>query len=97
MPSAVNTYNIGDLVLLSAAFSDHDGNPADPDTVSLKVRRGKEAASDFTPTRDAPGQYSYRYSLAGASPGVYSYRFAGVGTVQAAGERQFQVAKSLVL
>lgn len=97
MAPAGNVYNIGDLVILSAAFTDRNGAPGDPDVVSLKVKCQKGIAVEFTPTRDAVGLYSYRYSLAGASPGRYSYRFEGVGTVQAAGEGQFQVARSLVL
>lgn len=85
-------YDLGDVVRLEAAFSDADGNPADPTEVVLRVK-GSTVVT-YTPTRVLIGLY--RYDFQPDEPGMYRYRFEGTGAVRAAGEGSFFVREPKV-
>lgn len=90
-----NTYLIGNAVRLSAIFRDFSGNPADPTTVTLSVKKLGGSVETPTPVNDAIGYYHYDYEPATA--GTYSYRFAGEGDVVSATEGSFTVTPSTVI
>lgn len=93
---AVSEYDIGDLIYLSATFTNEAGALADPTTVTAQIRRvvgGLAAApSDLTPVRLSLGVWTVDYSC--TAEGAYYYRFAGTGAVQQAAEGVFKVRPS---
>lgn len=89
--ATVNEYDLGDLVRVSATFTNSTGTPTNT-TVTLRVR--KPDASVTTPTAVSDGSGAYHYDIAVDQPGIWFYRFEGTGAVQAASEAEFTVAKS---
>jgi len=87
-------YNIGEAVTLTGKFRNEDGDLADSDTVTLKIKTPSGQIVSVTPEHKSLGTYVYVYSLAAAEPGQYAYLFAGVGTIQAAAEDVFAVVES---
>lgn len=78
--------DVGDLVRLSAAFTDSAGVAADPTAVTLRLidPTGVEVDPAPTPTHDGTG--AYHYDLAIDAAGIWVYRYAGTGAVVAAEE-----------
>jgi hypothetical protein len=87
-------YNIGEAVTLTGIFRKEDGELADPDIVTLKIKIPSGQIITFTPEQKSLGTFVYVYSLLAAEPGQYTYLFAGTGTVQAAVEDVFAVLES---
>jgi hypothetical protein len=91
------TYDVGDLVRLGAAFT-KSGVATDPTTLTLKIRTPGGVTTTYTyPTdaqlsRDGPGLYHLELAL-GAS-GTWVYRWAGTGAAQAAEEGEVNVRAS---
>ena len=93
---AFNTYDLGDLVKVSATFTDADtGLAADPTTVKLSV---KDPAGIVTPyvyltdaeiVRDGVGLYHANLDV--DQSGKWYARWFSEGTGQAAEETRFQV------
>lgn len=84
---AIVACDIGDLVELSAAFTNGATPPvaADPTAVTLTVKDPTGATvAGTTPTHGATGAYTY--NLAITASGVWRYRFVGTGAVVAAEE-----------
>lgn len=90
-----NTYLIGNAVRLSAVFRDFAGNPADPTTVTLSVKRIGGTLETPTAVKDATGYYHYDYTPLTA--GTYNYRFAGTGDVVSATEGSFTVTPTTIV
>lgn len=91
----MSSYLEGNIVKLTASFTDEDGDAADPTTVVLKIRKPDGTLEeDITPTNDAVGSYSYTYTP--ATVGKYYYRFEGTGAIVAADDGDFRVSKSKV-
>lgn len=94
----MNTYDIGDRPKLTFTFTDEDGAPADPTTVTCKIRKDGEAVTtyvygtDAEVVKDAVGVYHVDYLL--TSSGIYYYRGEGTGAIVAAGERNLRVLTS---
>lgn len=85
--------DIGDLVELSAAFTNLAGVATDPTAVTLQVKDPTGATvAGTTPTHGATGAYTY--DLAITASGVWKYRFAGTGAVVAAEEAKVFVRPS---
>lgn len=89
----MNTYDIGDVVRLSSAFTQDDA-PIDPTTVSLKVMNADGTSNTYTYAagqlvKDSSGVY--HYDIAPAARGTYRYRFFSTGIGTAAEEKWFQV------
>lgn len=86
----MTTYDIGDEVRLSVAFTDAAGAAADPTTVTCTVR--KPDGSTLTPTATSTGSTgAYRADIQPDQTGNWYYRFAGTGALVAAEEGQFYV------
>jgi hypothetical protein len=90
-----NTYLIGNAVRLSAVFRDFGGNPANPTTVTLSVKRVGGTLETPTAVNSAVGHYYYDYEPATA--GTYNYRFAGEGAVVSATEGSFTVTPTTIV
>lgn len=83
----MTSYDKGDLVRLTVAFTDLGGTAADPTTVTLSVRDPAGTITTYTYAgaqviKEATG--AFYYDLALSTVGVYTYRWTGTGAVQAA-------------
>ncbi len=95
-----NFYDRGDVVRLSANFTNISNSPTDPTTVVLRIKQPDATVSVVNYpggdiVRDGTGQYHYDLSIAEA--GDWYYRFEGSGAVQAASETLFHVHVSNVI
>jgi hypothetical protein len=95
----MNSYQVGDLVRISAAFTNSSGAAADPTTVTLLVKLryvvGSTATTYTYPAqivKDSTGNYHYDFTP--TTEGIWDYRWVGTGTVQAAAEDAFNVPNS---
>ena len=89
----INEYHIGQRPTLEAAFTDEDGNPADPTTVECWVKEDEDGApQSVTVANPAVGTYRAQYTI--VNEVRHYYRFAGTGTIVAADEWKFDVAQS---
>ncbi len=96
--SDIRTFDIGDTIRLSAAFTTTAGVADDPTTVTLKVKvpSGTETSyvylTDLSLVRDSEGNYHRDLLLSTA--GTYHYRWVGTGDVATADEGRFVVRAS---
>lgn len=90
----INEYLIGQRVRISAAFTDADGDPADPTTVVLTIKTPAGVTSTLSTTNDTAG--SYHSDTTPDAVGQWWYRWVGTGTVVAAAEGTFLVTPSKV-
>lgn len=80
----------GNISRLTGTFTDINGNPADPTTITVQVHSPSGQVNMYTPTRDSIGVYHYDLLL--NAPGVWLYRFIGTGAVTAqSGDREIDV------
>jgi len=91
-----NTYDIGDGVRVSIAFT-VDDVATDPTTVTLKIKDPTPTTTTYTyalatVTKGSTGNY-YKDITIDAS-GTWYYRWTGTGTVVAATEDYFEVRLS---
>lgn len=94
----MNNYETGNLVTITATFTNLSGAPADPSTVTLKVQDPEGVETVYTYalgeiTRTGVGAYSIAVAVAKA--GFWTYRWEGTGTVYAAQEARFNVDGSI--
>jgi len=90
-------YDIGDAVVLATRFTDAQGVPTDPTTVTLTVRAPDATVETVTGAQlghSAAGTYTH--VLVAAQAGVHRYRWAGTGAVQEASEGSFSVRSQTV-
>lgn len=100
---AYNVYDIGDLVRVSAAFTDENGNPADPDDVTLTILQPdgtvvEKAMVDLG--NDETGTWYFEIDTTTDNNdnwGLWYYRFVGTGNVQQTSETAFKLRYSKVL
>lgn len=92
----INTYVVGTVVRLSAAFV--SGTVAiDPTTITLLIEDPLRVSTSYSGaaiTRDAAGVYHCDYTT--TAEGRHRYRWIGTGSVSA-GEGQFDVVTALSL
>jgi uncharacterized protein YfaS (alpha-2-macroglobulin family) len=92
---SVNSYDKGDVVVVSAAFTDKLNAPVDPTTVTFKVRAPDGSVmtyvfgTDSELVKDSVGNYHVDVSV--NLDGYWFYRYESTGTGQAAEEGQFQI------
>jgi hypothetical protein len=96
--------NPGDMVRISAAFTDADGDPADPTTVTVRVRMrrsGEEATeyaydTDDEVVRDSAGNYHLDYEVPALPANhrgmTFEYEWQGEGAVTAVEQGTFHVS-----
>ena len=91
------TFDIGDLVRLKAAFTDAESGAAiDPDTVAFRVREPDGTLTDYAypaeVTKTAVG--AYQVDVDADQAGSWRWRVFSTGNGQAAEEDGFTVRKS---
>ena len=96
------TFDVGDLVRVSASFVNTSGSLADPARVYCKYKLPSNSTASFAYgsaselNKDATGAYHIDISISEA--GTWYYRFwSGSGAGQTAGEALFQVRKQNVV
>lgn len=91
-----NTYDIGDVVRLTANFK--QANSIDPDTVTAKVKLPNGSTTTYTYpatiSKDSTG--NYHVDIAAAASGTHRYRWFSTGFGAASKESWFQVRTQLV-
>jgi hypothetical protein len=97
MPT-VNTYDYGDRVKFSVAFTDENGTAADPSIVTFKHKGPGGTVTTYVYGTDAElvqestGNYYVLWTLTGE--GHHYARFEGSGTLVAADETEVRVLDS---
>jgi hypothetical protein len=90
----MSIHAIGTGVRLEVAFTDADGEPADPDTVTLQVKLAGTVTeytyADDQLTRDGVGVYHFDLTVSGRT----HYRWVGTGAVLAAVEGVLDAQRS---
>lgn len=82
----------GELVRLTASFTDPDGAPADPTEVRLRVKADAQDEELVNVERDDTGEYHANYIIPFAGPAFrVLYRWEGSGAIQAVLEGEFEV------
>jgi hypothetical protein len=83
-----NRYDDGQMVRISASFTDVEGKPTDPSVVTLRY---KDPSNDtvYVKTgteivKDATGEYHFDLDTTDFSKGAWHYKWIGTGTVTAA-------------
>lgn len=90
-----NTYDVGDLIRVTATFTDSDGTAADPTAVTVYYKDPGGNISelvygtDTDVVQDSTGVYHCDIDI--DESGKWFYRFKGTGTVQAADEYWFTI------
>ena len=98
----MNQYIAGDLVSVTASFTNASNAAADPSVVTLKLGRKFSADSVSTYTsgtlagpyaivKNSIGSYSANIDTTGFAQGQYTYFWAGTGAVQVVGSGVFAV------
>ncbi len=97
-----NTYDIGDMVSMTASFKDSSGSMfVDPTTLTFTLLKPDKSTVQYVYgtnaelIRDALGKY--RVDYVPTVSGNYHYRFAGTGSAQVADEGYFTVKRSDIL
>jgi hypothetical protein len=91
-----NIYDLGDLVKVTAAFSNKQtGEAIDPDVISVSIKTPAGVLTTYTYVADASlvkddiGQY---YAMVNANePGFWKYRWWSAGFGQTAKEKEFKI------
>ena len=92
------TYYIGDLIRISAVFTNESDVEADPSTVTVKykdpssVESSKVYGVDGEVIKDSTGNYHIDIDM--DEGGFWYYRWEGTGAVVAAEEASLEVEKS---
>lgn len=92
------TYDVGDLVRVTATFTNLEGTASDPEGVSVRVRQPDGTVTtlvygtDNAVVRDNTGVY--HVDIDATTAGTWSYRFAGTGTGRGAAESTFFVQRT---
>jgi len=91
----MDTYDLGDLVRCSGAFTNSSGTAIDPTSVYFAYKNPAgtlttlEYGVDGALVKDSTG--NYHVDVSAASAGTWFYRFYSTGTGQAADEGSFYV------
>ena len=91
-------YDKGDKVRFSASFTDLIGNPADPTTVTVKIKdpAGRSTTYvylvDAEVVKDATGEYHIDIII--TQTGIWYQRWEGTGAIMAAEEDSITVRTS---
>jgi hypothetical protein len=95
MTGVVNTFDIGDRVVLEVVLTDAGGATVDPDTVVLRVRSASGQVT--TPAVSRLKRGSYRGEVVPATAGDWHWRFETSSPWEGAEEGMFRVRLSKVL
>jgi hypothetical protein len=85
----MDRYDIGDLVRLTATFTDDQGNPTEPTSVELTTLPPDNEETTHEAVADGDG--AYHVDLEPDQAGTWGYRWKATGTGQGAEPGQFHV------
>ena len=88
----LNTYVVGDLVTMTATFTNASGTLTNPTSVSGSVKDPSGTVTSPSVSQQSTGVYIMQYTI--SIPGLHSYRIAGTGAATAAGEGQFAASSA---
>lgn len=88
------SYQIGDVPRVRADFTNLEGVPTDPTTVTLQIRSPSGAVTTPAAVNDASVVGGFYYDLPLSEAGTWTYRFVGTGAVAAADEATLYVERS---
>lgn len=95
---ARRTYDRGDKVRASVAFTSAAGAAVDPAAVTCRVKNPEGTDSTYVYGTNAElvrdSQGNYHLDIDANVEGLWTYRFEGTGTNQGAGEGEFTVRDS---
>lgn len=97
----INSYDVGDLVRVSAAFTDDAGTATDPTTVSIAYKSPAGVTTtlvygtDPEVVRDSAGHYHADIDV--TESGTWRFRWFSSGPGQAAEESRFYVREQTVV
>ena len=91
---AMNTYDIGSMVQLTALFTDTSGSTVTPSSVVVRVKDPNGTVGTYTPKAQPDGSFAYGYTT--SVVGVHYYRFEGSGNIVAVADGTFNVTQSPV-
>lgn len=92
----MNRYPLGSAPVLRAAFTDENGQDAEPTTVTLTVTTPAGVATTYTAgqmTNDGVGRWSKE--ITASALGTWTYAFTGTGAVVATRTGRFAVASTV--
>ena len=92
----INEYDLGDVVVLSAAFT-VGGAGTDPTSVVCRVKQPDGVVETPTVVPGTPNDGLYTAAFTPDQEGHHYYRWEGTGAAQSAGEGEFVVRVSRVL
>ena len=97
----MNHYAAGNLIRVSAAFTNSGGSAVDPAAVLLKVRTPAGTVTTYTYGVDAglvkASTGNYYYDVDASTRGEWTYRWYSTGSGQAAAEGAFTIEASTFL
>lgn len=102
LPGALPTYMSGSLITSTATFLDDNGNPADPNTITLKYQAGSGsvitvAYPSLPVVRVSTGVYQAELDSTGwtgYSPQFWTVEWIGTGNVQAIGVGYWNIVRA---
>lgn len=96
-----NSYDLGNLIRVTATFTDYDsGDAVDPSDVNLSVYDGRGTVTTYTYGDSdiaRSGTGVYYFDVNANSSGTWSYRWWSTGSGQAAVESRFEVRKAVAV
>lgn len=94
-----NTYDVGDVVRIQAAFDNAASVPVDPGVVTFKIKTPAGTTTTYVYGTDAAvvktGTGRYYVDYVATMEGRHEVRYAGTVSNIAAGESHFFVAESM--
>lgn len=95
----MNTYNIGNLVRLSSAFTTQAGAPVDPTTITVRIKdpTGHITVLTYPANISKDDTGAFHADFVPTMSGYHSYRWEGTGAATAAAETQFSVNPSAIV
>jgi len=94
----MNSYDLGDVVRLTVAFTNLAGTAVDPGGVQFKIKSPLGVITiynypaDTQVVKDATGNYHLDFEP--DKQGIWAVRWAGTGSNKAASESSFEVTES---
>lgn len=92
----MNTYDAGDVVRVSCVFTDANGVPVDPGTVTCAYVRPDGVQASATAVKDSVGNYHADIAIAAGFPGLWKYAWKGTGANASVEEATFGVRSDYV-
>lgn len=92
----MNIHDLQDAVRLEVTFTDFNGNPADPSSVTVRIRKpnGTTLTQTFPGAVIKDGIGQYHLDVIVDLPGYWVYRWEGSGALQESAQDVFLVRES---